>query len=270
MWIDHDLHIHTNLSLCAHDGSARVENYIRNAKMLGLKKIGFSDHMWDAAIAGASKDFYSVQDYDHVSRILPEIRRANQRENLRIYFGCEAEYDPVRRDIALTEETARKFEFILVPNSHTHMIMPKEYYKSPRAHAQFMMDAFMDIVKSPLAGFVTAVAHPFSAVCCPYDNRSLYGMITRSQYQEAFCAASEAGIAMELNIGSYKQMTVEEILAHPSMEMFACAKKCGCKFIFGSDAHSAILENGHGIWYRAYIISELLNLCREDLADIVR
>ena len=43
MKITHDFHIHTHLSHCGHP-SAQVEHYMKTAKELGLKKIGFADH----------------------------------------------------------------------------------------------------------------------------------------------------------------------------------------------------------------------------------
>ena len=45
MFIDHDMHIHTHYSPCA-DATATAEHYIQKAHELGLKKIGFADHMW--------------------------------------------------------------------------------------------------------------------------------------------------------------------------------------------------------------------------------
>lgn len=270
MRIEHDFHIHTTLSLCAHDSSATLENYIFKAKELGLNKLGFANHMWDSAIPGASEHFYKPQDFAHVSQLRREIARFNGSDGIRLYFGCEVEYDPVRRDVALTEEIAREFDFILVPNSHTHMIMPKENYEPKERHARFMLDAFRNIVTSPLAGYITAVAHPFSAVCCPYDRRILYDLISPAEYREVFSLAKEADIAIELNVGCYKKWTVRDIVEDPSIRMFKIAKECGCKFTFGSDAHSVAPGEPHDFWAVAYILAELLELKEEDLADLVR
>ena len=270
MIIDHDFHIHTTLSLCAHDDTATVENYVRRAKDLGLRKLGFSNHMWDSSARPASGNFYEVQDYAHVAQLRSEIDRCSAESGVDLYFGCEVEYDPIRRDIALTERTAQAFDYILVPNSHTHMMMPEEYYEPKARHAQFMFDAFMDIVTSPLAKYVTAVAHPFSAVCCPYDRRLLYPLISEKQYREAFVCAREHDIAIELNISGYTEYGIREIVQDPTIRMFRIAKECGCKFIFGSDAHSAAAGETHDFWWIAYILAELLELKEADLTEIVR
>lgn len=63
MRIDHDFHIHTQLSLCAKD-DATVENYIRSAKRLGLRKLGFANHMWDSAVPGAL-EWCQKQSFEH-------------------------------------------------------------------------------------------------------------------------------------------------------------------------------------------------------------
>lgn len=269
MLIQHDFHIHTVLSSCAKDDTAQVVNYVANAKTLGLKKLGFSNHLWDGDIPGASQ-WYQPQNFDHVAEIREELASATAESGIRCYFGCEVEYDPQRRDIALTEEHARAFDFILVPNSHTHMMMPKSDYEPKERHARFMLDAFMDIVTSPLAKYITAAAHPFSAVCCPYDNAVLFPLISVSQYRECFCAAREAGIAIEINTSSYRTRTPGELINHPAMEMFAIAKECGCKFTFGSDSHTAKAEVARDYWSYAHFIAGLLNLCENDLAPMVR
>ena len=270
MIIDHDFHIHTTLSLCAHDETATVENYVRRAKRMGLRKLGFSNHMWDSAVSCAPNDFYKVQDCAHVAQLRREIDRYNAEDDVDLYFGCEVEYDPARRDIALTERAAQAFDYILVPNSHTHMMMPKESYEPKSRHAQFMFDAFVDIATSPLAKYVTAMAHPFSAVACPYDQRLLYPLISDEQYREAFSLARESDIAIELNLSCYTGFGIREIVQDPSIRMFRIAKECGCKFLFGSDAHSAAACASLDDWWIGYVLAELLELKEADIAEIAR
>ena len=124
MKITHDFHVHTHLSICANE-TATVENYIANAKRLGLTKIGFSDHFGDGNIPGA-RGFYRAHPYEHNAELKETLANIHEPD-IKFYFGCETEYHTPKRDIALTEEEAEKFDFIVVPNSHTHMIMPKEY-----------------------------------------------------------------------------------------------------------------------------------------------
>ena len=48
----HDLHIHTNLSLCSSDPEQTVENIAAWAAAHGVGTIGISNHVWIASGAG--------------------------------------------------------------------------------------------------------------------------------------------------------------------------------------------------------------------------
>ena len=268
MKVTHDFHIHTDLSICANE-TATLDNYIGIAKKLGLKKIGISNHFWDSKIPGVN-EFYDIQDYDHVAQIRPEIDKANAKEDIKIYFGCECEYDPVHRDVAVTEETAEKFEYILIPNSHTHLTMPREYYEPYQKHIDFMIQGYEDIINSKVSKYITAVAHPFCAICCPYDREILINMIPDDTFKRLFDQTANKGIAFELNVdymAKYKK-SYEEIAEAAHIRMFRLAKEMGCKFIFGSDAHSTTEHETYEQLTQAFV--ELLDLKETDLADIAK
>ena len=264
MKVTHDFHIHTNLSICANE-TATVENYIANAKRLGLKKIGFSDHFGAKDIPGA-RGFYAAHPFEHNAELKDTLAKINEPD-IKFYFGCETEYHTPKRDIALTEEEAEKFDFIVVPNSHTHMIMPKEYIPSYEKHRDFMIQAYEDILNSPLSRYVTAMAHPFDAVCCPYDYKILINMITDDTFKRLFDKTAEKNIAFEINVSYSKNMTPQELADDCHIRMFRIAKECGCKFTFGSDSHSSAY---HDFYENASILSDILELKEDDLAEICR
>ena len=262
--IEHDFHIHSYLSSCAQE-NATIEHYVNTAKELGLKKIGFSDHMWDSNIEGATK-WYQLQDYDHIIKLKDEISKTDTK-GIKIYFGCETEYNLLYRDVAITKEIASQLDFLHVPNSHTHITMPKESYQPYEKHAKYMINAFHDILKSRVAGLITAIVHPFFAVNCIYDNRELFKIITNSQFEECFRGAKEKDIAIEINISSYKEKSLSQIYEDPSLRMYHIAKDCGCKFIIGSDSHN---DKGHEQFERAYVITSILGLTNDDFAEITQ
>lgn len=270
MKIEHDFHIHTDLSLCAKK-TATVENYIEQAKKNGLNKLGFANHFWDEKIKGVFdprnlgvKEFYETQNFEYLSKIKPQISKA-ESEGIKMYFGCEAEYDFAGRGVGITEETAEKFDFIVVSNSHTHMTMPKELYEPYEKHAEFMITAYEDILDSNVSKFITAVAHPFGAVCCPYDQHILMDMISDDCYKRLFDKTANKGIAFEINLGGFQNRTKEEIETCSELRLYRLAKNCGCKFIFGSDAHC---DTDHDTYFKADIIADFLELSQKDLADI--
>ena len=273
MKVAHDFHIHTHLSLCGHP-SALVEHYIKTAKEMGLKKIGFADHFWDSPIDGSQIpgwEFYAPRDqehqnYEHLLRIKPELEKWKDPA-VQVYFGCETEYDPIHHGVAITEETAEKFDFILVPQSHTHITMPKSYYQPYQKHLDYMIQAYEDILDSNVSRYITAVVHPFEAVCCPYDNTILINMLSEDVMKRLFTRSAEKDIAFEINVSQMMNKTKDEIAECAQIRMFRIVKECGCKFIFGSDSHD---DRTHEKYANAQFTADLLGLTEADIASIAR
>ncbi|MBO7150820.1 MAG: PHP domain-containing protein [Clostridia bacterium] len=265
MKITHDLHIHTTLSLCGKP-DATVENYFAAAKERGLTKLGFADHMWDEKIPLASAGFYEKQGVSHVLSLKDTLKNVDTN-GIKVLVGCETEYDPLRGDIAITQESAEKFDFVLVPTSHTHMMMPKEFLYPYEKHIEFMVQAYENAINSPVSRYITAMAHPFAAVCCPYDRKILLRMIDDDTYKRVFTKTAEKGIAVEISLVDFRTASREDVEASPLLRMFSIAKDCGCKFTFGSDAHTIANLAAHD---RAEDLCDLLSLREDDLAPIAR
>ena len=264
MKIQHDFHIHTNLSLCA-EKDVTVEYYVQKAEEIGLKKIGFANHFWDENIP-STDGFYVPQNLRHVEQIKTEIEK-NKSQDVEIYYGCEVEYDYANHGVSLTEQVAECFDYVLVPNSHTHFTMPKEFYEPHHKHAEFMVQAYKEILNSNVSKYITAMAHPFEAVCCPYDYSILIDLISDDEFKYLFDATAQKDIAVEINIGNYHELDKKQIEQCSQLRMFRIAKDCGCKFIFGSDSHN---RRRHGTYGNADIMAELLELEEKDIAEIAR
>ena len=265
MKITQDLHMHTYLSLCA-EKEATLEAYISQASSLGLTTLGIADHLWDDKVGlhdenGKWYNFYKPQNMEHVLKAREDSKSLDTK-GLRVLFGAEVEYDCVRGDLALSEEAAEILDFMIVPNSHTHLVMPREYYEPYETHARFMLNAARNILRSPLVKYVSAIAHPFDAVCCPYDRNVLYSLISKSEYKDLFCEASEKNVAMEINTSTFLNKTDEEIKAKPIWEIMRLAKECGCKFTFGSDCHHPKEQKSI---LTAKLICDHINLTEDDI-----
>ena len=76
MKITSDLHVHTALSSCAKP-EATVAFYMDKAREIGLKTLGFTDHLWDSAIPNAN-GFYRPQDFAHILQIKEELDKADK------------------------------------------------------------------------------------------------------------------------------------------------------------------------------------------------
>ena len=267
MNITSDLHVHTALSSCAKP-EATVDYYMDKAREIGLKTLGFTDHLWDSAIPNAN-GFYRPQNFEHILKIKEDLRKADTTGIDRILFGAEGEYDPYRHGVALTPGVAEQLEVLLIPNSHTHMMMPKDYYDPPRRHAEFMMEAFYDIVNSEIAPYITAIPHPFAAVACSkyYSSRVPVSTITDDEFKACFSLAAEKGIALEINPCFFYKATKESIDADPLTRMFRIARDEGCLFTVGLDSHSV---SGHIAFDAIYPVIEVLELEEKHLHPLAR
>lgn len=277
MKITHDIHIHTHLSLCA-DKSATAEAYAKIFKEQGIKKAGFADHFWDATYENSHaylldntgqhnpKGFYITQNYEYLCQLKPELSTVDFGDT-EILFGCETDYDPVNRRPAITPATAEKFDFVLMPNSHTHMVMPIAYYEPKERHIDYMIQIYEDTLNSDVAKYITSMAHPFEAVCCLYDRHILNKMISDDTYKRLFSKTAEKGIAIEVNVSCMKGKTPEEIANLEEMRLYRIAKDEGCLFTFGSDSHD---DQAHKYYSNATLVANLLNLTENDLHPLVR
>jgi len=275
MKVQHDIHTHTHLSLCAQP-SATIEYYIRSAQKLGLKQIGISDHLWDSDIpfpAGmhhakggdSGCDWYRAQDLTHIREILPELNAADRR-GIRFFFGAEVEYCQ-GRGAAITVEHAEALDYLIVPNSHTHLAMDRDLYEPYQKHADFMLRAAMEIAAAPTAPFIATLVHPFDPVCCPYQRDYVWDCLKDSHLTEAFQALAEKNIAAEINTACFTQCSDEELPNHGLIRILGIAKAAGCSFTFGSDSHADGEEDS---LLRAGRIADILGLTENDLADFVK
>lgn len=240
MLFDHDFHVHT---IYSNDTSkkATVENYIPAAKAMGLKKVGIAEHFWDDTIEGAFP-FYVPLTFQHVSQVRRELVEFSG-QGVELFFGCEVEYDPVHHAPALSPKVAEQFDFVIVPNSHSHETMPKEYYADKAKHKDFILEAFNNIISCDVSRYVCGIAHPFSLCRCEYPCDDLIGLISDDEFKDLFARTANKGIALEFNIGSFMGglhrlgLEIDRAGDCQLMRMFRIAKAEGCKFFFGTDAH---------------------------------
>ena len=113
--IDHDYHIHSQLSTCSGDPGQTPERILEYAKEYGLKKICITDHYWDDTVYSAYGKG-AGQTTAQIKSALPLPRK----DGIRFLFGAETEMD---RDftIGVGKEIIEELDFIIVPLNHLHM-----------------------------------------------------------------------------------------------------------------------------------------------------
>lgn len=258
---DHDYHIHSFLSSCAKDPEHVPETILQYAVDNGLKRIVLTDHFWDSAVPGASK-WYEPQNYDHIAQALP----LPQAEGVEFLFGCETDMDKFFT-VGVAPETMDKFDFIIVPTTHLHMggftLESAEATIEERAELYVKrLDALLD---KDLPFEKIGIAHLTGSLIAPGDferHMAVLDLISDETFTRLFRRVQEKGAGVELNINifSYPEEEVERIL-----RVYRIAKRCGCKFYYGSDAHSGSrLEMAKQTAER---IVELLDLEESDKFD---
>lgn len=242
MKIRSDIHIHTNLSSCAQP-NATLEEYIEGAQRDKLEVLGFSDHLWDSDKIEGVSGWYRPQNVSHVLELKEKLPESREIDGIKILFGCETEFTHESK-LCLAEENMEHFDYILVPHSHTHMnvVVPRERIDTLEKHAKYLMESFLNLVNHPLSHKITTIAHPF----VPGTRFDIYNqtqaLIPDSYFKEAFMAAKEKGIAIELN-GSCLLDKSESGLANCEYaRIYTIAKECGCRFTYGSDSHSTVSD----------------------------
>ncbi len=235
-----DFHIHTSLSPCA-SPEAHVCDYIANARALGMRTLGFANHLWDAPL----DPHWSRYRYllpQTIENLLTLRRELDGVNDIELLFGCETEMK-IDGTLAIRPEHAPLFDYILIPTTHLNMpdVAIDPSVREPREVRRLMLDRFVLAAESRLArDFHTALCHPF----VPYGfwdiADELLDGITDSEYEYCFSMAAGLDIPVEVN---------SRMLSHEGMSSdahgFPCqfirimtiARECGCRIYPGSDSH---------------------------------
>lgn len=252
---DHDYHIHSKLSLCSQDEAQNKERILKYALDNGLKQICVTDHFWDISIPDTI-DWYRVQDYAWISQILP----LPQAENVEFLFGAETE---MRKDFVVGTDRATydKFDFVIIPTTHLNNAgfgLSVEDAQTVESRAKVWLEKVDALFNMDIPYHKVGAAHLACALIAPAsreDYLAVLDLLPEKELVKRFTRAADIGIGIELN--SY-DMRFSEAEAQTILRMFEIAKKCGCKFYLGSDAHHPDgLDEAKAIFERAIDYLEL-------------
>ena len=233
--LDHDLHIHSQISLCSNDPGQTSEFLVEYAKKNGLKHIVLTNHYWDENVAGAS-DWYQMQNYAHISKALP----LPNDDEVTMHFGCETEMDQFFT-VGISPAVFDKFDFIIIPTTHLHMVgytISEEDVELDRLREVYLrrLDALLNM---DLPFHKVGIPHLTSRLIGQFvweKHLALIDGISDDTFRHYFTRIAEKGAGVEINVVSYDQYQ-EEGGFDSFLRVFRLAKECGCKFYFASDAH---------------------------------
>ena len=268
--IDHDLHIHSQLSSCSSDPGQTTEAILAYARKNGLRTICLTDHFWDASVPGAS-DWYKPQDFAHISQALP----LPQAPDCRFLFGCEGDMDRTF-SVGIAPETFAKFDFVIIPTTHLHMrgfTISEEDAAQPTRRAELCAERLEALLDLPLPFTKIGLAHPTCPLLAgggsgkyPLQYLDILDLIPDETWGGLFTRAARAGMGIELNISlqNLKDEGERRRVFHP----YRIARECGCTFYLGSDAHHpADLAEARG---RFEVIVDGLELEEKDKFPLAR
>lgn len=253
--IDHDYHIHTNLSSCSKSPEQTPQRILEYAREQGLSRIILTDHYWDRAVPGAS-GWYQPQDFDHISKALPLPRE----EGVEFLFGCETDMD---RFLTLGIPASRfdDFSFIIIPTTHMHMkgftLAEEDFTNNPRV-AQLWTQRLEALLSMDLPFHKVGIPH----LCCSLMNKKsradfldTLDRIPDEEMARVFTKAASCGCGIEINSCD---MSFADQESDTVLRPFRIAKNCGCKFYLGSDAHSpGDFDKTRNVFQRAITLLDL-------------
>ena len=138
--------------------------------------------------------------------------------------------------------------------------------------ADFCFNSFEALMKNPefiklAAATPTFIAHPFQPCGLPSVNETydVQRLLDPDRLYADFETAARLNVGLDVNLSTYANWNDPE--NDLMIRIMRIAKKAGCKFIFGTDAHSIKeLEKT----YHAEAVANGIGLTEEDLADIVK
>jgi len=266
--VDHDYHIHSQLSKCSSDHEQTTERILQYAKENGLKSICVTDHFWDSDVPGAS-EWYKGQNFPHICESLP----LPDADGIKFYFGCEGDMDK-NLTLGIAPDKFDKFNFMLVSTTHLQMkgftMDEKDAIAENTAEirAKLWKKRIFALLDKDLPFEKMGLAHPACYHMC-YKKRGrveyvkTLDLIPEKDIEEVFSRIAKLGMGVELN---RCDMSFSEEEKDSVLRMFKIAKSCGCKFYCGSDSHHPNnFEHVRSIFERAI---DLLDLKESDKYNI--
>ena len=254
--VDHDCHIHSQLSSCSRHPEQTPARILQYAKENGLSKIVLTDHYWDSAVPGASK-WYEPQNFDHIA----QFRNLPQDAGVQFLFGCETDMDRYHT-LGIPRERFDDFAFVIIPTTHLHMkgftIAEADFCVDERV-AQLWVERLDALLSKDLPFYKIGVAH-LSCSLMNKASREAYlhtlELIPTAEMERLFTKAAALGCGIEINT---------EFAPHEAdtvLRMYRVAHACGCKFYFGGDAHGPDQFESQ-LAFGRYVV-ELLGLTEDD------
>ena len=256
--VDHDLHIHSNISACSFGEEQTPERILKYAEENGFRKICLTNHFWDEKVEGPN-GWYQGQNFAHISVSKP----LPQSDNVQFLFGCETE---LRHDlvIGISKERFDEFDFVIIPTTHLHFqqfTITEQDNISFKTRADAWIRRLHGVLSMDIPFHKIGIPHLTCGLIAPKREQYLEVVkeIPENEMYRLFKQAAKVGVGIELNSANFNFSDEEKELA---LLPYQIAKECGCKFYCGSDAHE--VEHLSYTKSRLEKVVNLLSLTEDD------
>lgn len=267
--VDHDYHIHSQLSICSGDSEQTPERILQYAKDHGLKSICLTDHFWDERVeklsTGWASGFYQTQNFSYVCKSKP----LPKADGIEFLFGCETEMD-MHGKIGISKERLDEFAFIIVATTHMHMddfSVSKQDFRNPERLAKLWVERIDALLDKDLPFKKMGLAHPTCFLINEAGEQEFLHtleLIDEGEMRRVLCRLAQKGLGFEINYSDACLVVKHDVVK----KIFTTAKECGCKFYLGSDAHHPKdLDKAPAMFER---VVEELGLTEEDKFHVAR
>ncbi len=222
---------HSHTKRCGH-ASGEDEEYVVKAIELGIKRLGFSDHIFlpsGYSQPGIRGDFEQLENYLESAHFLKE----KYKNSVDLLVGFEAEYYPEMVDYYkwLLKE---KVDYLIL-GQHCHLkdgALTWYFHKdSPTTDVIPYVNDVIDGLKS---GLFKYLAHP-DLFMHTYDG---FDDVLERESRRLLKACEDLQIPIELNLCGMRRRYYDEVNhSYPNRNFFSLVKDYNIKVVMGIDAH---------------------------------
>lgn len=227
-----DYNYHTHTYRCGHATGTERE-YVEQAISLGMKVIGFTDH-----IIFENEDKEKFDDYIQTINNLKE----EYKDKIQIYLGFECEYLDSRKEYYQHLLKDKIVDYLILGQhfvEYKNEIYWDQAFKKIGNKEKFASIYYKEIKKALESGLFSCFAHPDLFVKC-------FDKITPKylRYAKKICKlAKKYNMPLEINLNGIKNhYNVKHFFSptfYPNEDFFKIAGKVGNDIVIGVDAHEA-------------------------------
>ena len=220
---------HTHTHYCDH-ATGTPREYIERAISVGIKKMGFSEHIPFVFPNGTEYSYRlpmaRTKEYIDTIAALKE----EYRDKIEIHTGFETEYIPSHFDEMVDFAVSAGAEYLILGQHSVGCAGVDLHWSTGKTDDVKKLKEYTDSVVSAMeSGKIFYVAHP------DIFNFTGDSEIYRDEMRRVCKASSETGVPLEINF-----LGIRQNRRYPKDTFWEIAGEVGCRVVFGMDAHDCL------------------------------